>query len=160
MRESKKLTALINNIFNGNDDYFYDLIVKFIGIVLGILSFLIVFLFWYYFFSVIFKSIIEFFMNLQKIEKIFLIIFSFCFFDFDSYIFLQKQMPFILLCISDILVPYEALFTNDSGGLYITDVFTNPASVANDIKQPLFALYTLCNRNISSDDIFYIIFYS
>lgn len=119
-----------------------DLIVNIIGFFLGILASYSLFQFWKILLNYIYRECKKFLNDLKKYELILLS----SFFIFLSIIIIfsfLKTNIFYLPRYNNELKNFDVIFTSDTGMQYITNVFMNISAPENDIRQPLFGLYTL-----------------
>ncbi|MGL4999904.1 MAG: hypothetical protein ACRC5T_13155 [Cetobacterium sp.] len=128
---SKKI-ALENNV----------LLIKLIAIFIGLISAFALFLFWSYFIKKYYIELDRFFKNLKKDEKISLTIFLLFFSTLAVFTFTKTNL-FYMPESSGKIYNYDILFTSDTAYQYISNVFMNIGAPENDLRQPLFGLYSL-----------------
>ena len=131
----KSLNNLVENhlgiIF---DDFIYKIIIL---LSVPFFSLLI-----YFFIKKIIPIIKSFFCGLSKNEKKYLIIIS------SLGLFISIVIPFVTTAFSipmhdNKLCIYDVIYTSDSGAITYEDAFFNVSYVENDIRQPLFGIFSL-----------------
>lgn len=131
----KSLNNLVENhlgiIF---DDFIYKIIIL---LSVPFFSLLI-----YFFIKKIIPIIKRFFCGLSKNEKKYLIIIS------SLGLFISIVIPFVTTAFSipmhdNKLCIYDVIYTSDSGAITYEDAFFNVSYVENDIRQPLFGIFSL-----------------
>jgi HAD superfamily phosphoserine phosphatase-like hydrolase len=102
----------------------------------------------------------------NKFEKVFLIIVSILAFCFTTIVY-NKTSAFYSPTYNGKIIDYDVIYTTDTGNLTYTDVYLNNNAAENDIRQPLFGIFStpfsLTSRFISNffefiPNSYYIIF--
>lgn len=131
----KKMNDLVKYNFGiVFDDFFYKIIILASIPFFSVLIYLLI--------KKIIPIIKQFYCNLSKNEKQFLLIISF------FGLFISTVIPFVTTAFS---IPvynnkvcfYDVIYTSDSGTLTYGDAFLNVSYVENDIRQPLFGIFSL-----------------
>ena len=131
----KSLNNLVENHFGIIfDDFIYKIIIL---LSVPFFSLLI-----YLFIKKIIPIIKSFFCRLSKNEKKYLIIIS------SLGLFISIEIPFVTTAFSipmhdNKLCIYDVIYTSDSGAITYEDAFFNVSYAENDIRQPLFGIFSL-----------------
>lgn len=131
----KSLNNLVENHFGIIfDDFIYKIIIL---LSVPFFSLLI-----YLFIKKIIPIIKSFFCRLSKNEKKYLIIIS------SLGLFISIAIPFVTTAFSipmhdNKLCIYDVIYTSDSGAITYEDAFFNVSYAENDIRQPLFGIFSL-----------------
>lgn len=131
----KSLNNLVENYFGIIfDDFIYKIIIL---LSVPFFSLLI-----YLFIKKIIPIIKSFFCRLSKNEKKYLIIIS------SLGLFISIVIPFVTTAFSipmhdNKLCIYDVIYTSDSGAITYEDAFFNVSYAENDIRQPLFGIFSL-----------------
>ena len=147
--------ALITSFFIAKECYTYNMIIEpvrsfllervnYHGLfmyTLIILSLYALYVYYYYFFSRFLPRIIGFFKDLSKEEKVFLIT-STIIFSIGIIIIYSITNVFYEPRINDEIQTFDVLYSTDTGGHALLNDYLNINSVENDLRQPLFAVFS------------------
>ena len=97
----------------------------------------------YYLFNLCCPFIKKFFMELDKVEKNFLVLITVLGAVLCFLFYCKTNVFYKPVYISGKFVEYDVLFTTDSGYLSLTNAYGNIGCLENDMRQPLFGLFAL-----------------
>lgn len=78
-----------------------------------------------------------------KEEKVFLIILSTLGLILTTFLYSKTNAFYFPIFEKQVFIPYDIIYTTDSGGLNKVDAYTNIGAFENDLRQPLFGLFAL-----------------
>lgn len=114
---------------------------SYIKILLGLFSIFAVMYFVYLFILFLEKFLKDFWKSLTKVEKRYLkIIFMVA--VFLSILITLLTSAFSIPVYEDKVIIYDVLYTSDSGYIVQNDAFLNVSNLENDIRQPLFGIFS------------------
>ena len=118
----------------------------FIGCILMLISVALFFIFVWL--SIKIRPIVvDLFKKMDKIERIFLYIVSILLFFFSAFLFSQTNIFYLPsndeINKTTLQGVYDIIYTSDSGIILYDDAYLNPQNGQNDIRQPLFGIFSL-----------------
>lgn len=105
------------------------------------LSLFALYSFYYFFISRFFPRAKEFFTNLEKNEKNYLII-STCILGLAIVLIYSITNVFYAPKINGEIITFDAIYSSDTGAHAVLNDYLNVNAVENDIRQPLFAIFS------------------
>ena len=130
------IQEMLKNTFSFNADL--NTITRFVSI----MSLPIVVFFVKWFFDNVVSKIVYFFKNMTKTEKMFLYVITIVASIF-SILIIYKTNAFSRPTYGNFIIDYDVIYTSDTGELLKNDVYTNVSFIENDIRQPLFGVFSL-----------------
>lgn len=109
---------------------------------LVLLSLYAIYSFYYYFFSIFLPNVILFFQNLEKEEKYHLIA-STIILGIMIIIFYSYTSVFYLPKINGKVQAFDVIYSTDTGGHGILNDYIDITAIENDLRQPLFGVFSL-----------------
>lgn len=97
----------------------------------------------YYLCCSIFPFCKEEYYKLERSDKLFLIVLVSCYFCISSVLYFKTNIFYRPVYHQQLFIPYDVIYTSDSGSLTDLNVYMNVSAVENDIRQPLFGLFSI-----------------
>lgn len=119
-----------------------ELLFRSFAIILSIIGFYSLLCFWRWCLEFTSKFIIDLNKEFERFEKIVILLGSIIGIVLVIFIFYKTNIFYCPISNNKKEI-YDVIFTSDTGSQYITNVFMNIAAPENDIRQPLFGLYSL-----------------
>ena len=88
------------------------------------------------------NTVVDFFKGLAKYEKIFLITGSMLYVIIILILFNLTNV-FYLPSNDGTVIPFDVIYSSDTGAILEKNCYVNPSSPENDLKQPLFGIFAL-----------------
>jgi len=120
----------------------YDKMLKLAAVFAGALAFFSIFVFWYWLFSRLIPITFDYFIGLDKMDKLFLITSTIIFSILIIMVYSTTNV-FYSPMVDGKVGLYDIVYTSDSGGMVLNNVFVNIAAFENDLRHALFGLYSL-----------------